>query len=64
MTILLTDYTYGTAYKISVPDNVEDVEAYLFGDDSPFNYSNCNYMVLGPNDDIITIKNLHRWMKY
>ena len=63
MTILLSDYTFGSAYKISVPDIVEDVEAYLFGDDSHFNYSNCNYMVLGPND-IITIKDLHKWMKY
>ena len=53
---------HGTAFKVLVPDDVDDVEEYLFGCHSPFNEAEFEWFILNKNDDIITIKDLHNWI--
>ena len=61
-TVLLINYVHGTAFKVLVPDDVDDVEEYLFGCHSPFCESEFEWFILNKNDDIITIKDLHNWI--
>jgi len=61
-TVLLLNYVYGTAFKVLVPDDVDDVKEYLFGCHSPFREAECEWFILNKNDDIITIKDLHNWI--
>ena len=61
-TVLLINCIYETAFKVLVPDDVDDVKEYLFGCNSPFREAEFEWFVLGTNDDIITIKDLHNWI--